>query len=122
MHLSSSEGRPVDEADLGIDVHAPDVLPSIAEGLAPVVEGESRRADRRLADELDEIAQHCARLPILDKRPPDEILGVRRARPAPLMVIDTSALLAILFRALMCTAACRGVPHSDIPSTMEHQR
>lgn len=33
------------------------------------------RTRRRLADELDEIAQHCARLPVRDPRPPDEILG-----------------------------------------------
>lgn len=33
------------------------------------------RAGRRLADELDEIALHCARLPVLDARTPDEILG-----------------------------------------------
>ncbi len=34
-----------------------------------------RTRRRRLADELDEIAQHCARLPVLDSRTPDEILG-----------------------------------------------
>ncbi len=33
------------------------------------------RVGRRLADELDEIALHCARLPVLDPRPPEEILG-----------------------------------------------
>ena len=33
------------------------------------------RTRRRLADELDEIAQHCARLPVRDPRTPDEILG-----------------------------------------------
>jgi antitoxin VapB len=33
------------------------------------------RAGRRLADELDAIARHCAALPVLDARPPDEILG-----------------------------------------------
>jgi len=33
------------------------------------------RARRRLADELDEIALHCARLPVLDSRSPEEILG-----------------------------------------------
>jgi antitoxin VapB len=33
------------------------------------------RTGRRLADELDEIARHCARLPVLDSRTPDEILG-----------------------------------------------
>jgi antitoxin VapB len=33
------------------------------------------RAGRRLADELDEIARHCARLPVRDARTADEILG-----------------------------------------------
>jgi len=33
------------------------------------------RARRRLADELDEIALHCARLPVQDPRTSDEILG-----------------------------------------------
>lgn len=33
------------------------------------------RVRRRLADELDEIARHCARLPVLDARAPAEILG-----------------------------------------------
>ena len=33
------------------------------------------RSQRRLADELDEIALHCARLPVLDARRADEILG-----------------------------------------------
>lgn len=33
------------------------------------------RAGRRLADELDEIAWHCARLPVRDPRSAEEILG-----------------------------------------------
>jgi antitoxin VapB len=33
------------------------------------------RSRRRLADELDEIALHCSRLPVQDSRPPEEILG-----------------------------------------------
>ena len=33
------------------------------------------RTNRRLADELDEIARHCSRLPIQDSRTADEILG-----------------------------------------------
>lgn len=33
------------------------------------------RAPRRLADELDEIALHCASLPVRDPRTPEEILG-----------------------------------------------
>jgi len=34
-----------------------------------------RRKKRSLADELDEIALHCAALPVHDARPADEILG-----------------------------------------------
>jgi hypothetical protein len=34
-----------------------------------------RERPRRLADELEEIATHCASLPVLDARSPDEILG-----------------------------------------------
>ena len=33
------------------------------------------RTKRRLADELEEIADHCASLPILDNRRAEEILG-----------------------------------------------
>lgn len=33
------------------------------------------RSDRRLADELDEIALHCSRLEVVDPRPAEEILG-----------------------------------------------
>lgn len=32
------------------------------------------RSNRRLADELEDIARHCAALPVLDERPADEIL------------------------------------------------
>ena len=34
-----------------------------------------RRPRRRLADELEQIAEHCANLPVVDARPADEILG-----------------------------------------------
>lgn len=33
------------------------------------------RAGRRLADELEEIAQHCAALPVLDPRSANDIVG-----------------------------------------------
>lgn len=33
-----------------------------------------QRSRRRLADELDEIAEHCASLPVQDDRPADEII------------------------------------------------
>lgn len=32
------------------------------------------RSRKRLADQLEEIAEHCAQLPVLDARPADEIL------------------------------------------------
>jgi antitoxin VapB len=35
----------------------------------------SERVRRRLADELDDIARHCARLPVRDSRTADAILG-----------------------------------------------
>jgi antitoxin VapB len=34
-----------------------------------------RTARRRLADRLDDIARHCAALPVIRERPADEILG-----------------------------------------------
>src|SRR5512147_1113877 len=37
------------------------------------------RAPRRLADELEEIAEHCASLPVLDQRRAEEILGYDEA-------------------------------------------
>ncbi len=48
------------------------VIRSLRDRLARV---RRERAGRSLADELDEIARHCARLPVRDRRPPDEILG-----------------------------------------------
>lgn len=35
----------------------------------------SERTRRRLADELEEIAEHCASLPVLDGRHAEQILG-----------------------------------------------
>jgi antitoxin VapB len=37
------------------------------------------RTKRRLADELEEIAEHCANLPVLDTRSAEEILGYDEA-------------------------------------------
>ena len=48
------------------------VAKALRERLARVRAG---RVHRRLADELDEIGRHCARLPVRDARPADEILG-----------------------------------------------
>lgn len=36
---------------------------------------KARARKRRLADQLDEIALHCAALPLLDRRSADEIMG-----------------------------------------------
>lgn len=36
---------------------------------------QREKSVRRLADELDDIATHCARLPLRDRRTADEIVG-----------------------------------------------
>ena len=48
------------------------VIQALKERLARV---RRERAPRRLADELEEIARHCAALPVIDDRAPDDILG-----------------------------------------------
>ena len=35
----------------------------------------NERSHRSLADDIDDIARHCAALPVKDARPADEILG-----------------------------------------------
>src|SRR5215510_1251592 len=53
-------------------------------------------ARRRLADELDEIALHCSALPVRDPRTTDEIMGYDENGASALMVLNTSAIPAIL--------------------------
>jgi antitoxin VapB len=48
------------------------VAKALRERLARVLR---ERTGRRLADELEEIGEHCASLPVLDGRRPEEILG-----------------------------------------------
>jgi len=48
------------------------VIKALRERLARVRRARGRR---RLADELNEIALRCARLPVLDPRTPEEIIG-----------------------------------------------
>ena len=59
-------------ADLTGESKTEAVRKALAERLASL---KRRRTRRRLADELDEIAEHCASLPVLDMRSADEILG-----------------------------------------------
>ena len=40
---------------------------------------QPERIDGRLADELEEIGEHCASLPVLDQRRAEEILGYDEA-------------------------------------------
>jgi antitoxin VapB len=47
------------------------VIKALRERLARV---RRDRSKKRLADELEEIAKHCASLPVLDPRSPEEIL------------------------------------------------
>jgi antitoxin VapB len=51
------------------------VTTALRERLARLRRG---RAAGRLADELEAIAEHCASLPVLDARAPDEILEYDR--------------------------------------------
>ena len=49
---------------------------AVTKALKERMENLKRRHSRkRLADELDEIARHCAALPVLDKRGDYEIIG-----------------------------------------------
>ena len=48
------------------------VTQALAERLARL---QRQRPNRRLADELNEIALHCAALPVFDDRSADEIIG-----------------------------------------------
>jgi antitoxin VapB len=48
------------------------VVQSLRDRLARV---RRARAKRRLADELDKIALHCAALPVRDRRSAEEIIG-----------------------------------------------
>ena len=49
-----------------------------------------------LADELDYIALQCAKLPRRDQRSADRIIGYDKSGSAYVMVVDTSALIAIM--------------------------
>ncbi len=48
------------------------VIKALRDRLARV---RRERTTWRLADDLEAIARHCARLPLLDARSPDEIVG-----------------------------------------------
>lgn len=49
------------------------VTQALRERLERVRRGHAKR--RRLADDLDEIALHCAQLPVRDRRSAEEIIG-----------------------------------------------
>lgn len=52
---------------------------AIAEAIRDRLERlQKERSGRSLADQLDDIGRRCAKLPVLDKRPADEILGYDR--------------------------------------------
>ncbi|GJL66553.1 MAG: antitoxin VapB [Nitrospirales bacterium] len=49
---------------------------AVTKALKDRLETLKRRKSRHsVADKLDEVAKHCAALPILDTRSPDEVLG-----------------------------------------------
>ena len=56
---------------------------------------EERRRRGRAAD-LSDIVERFGELPVLDARSPEELLGLRRGRPADVTVVDSSAIVALL--------------------------
>ena len=50
-------------------------VPLVATAYGMLERVRRARAKRRLADELDSIAMHCAALPVQDPRSAEEILG-----------------------------------------------
>ena len=48
---------------------------AVIEALRARLNGLRNQQRRSLADELDEIAEHCAALPMRDDRPADAIIG-----------------------------------------------
>jgi len=69
---SAAEALAAEVAALTGETKTEAVAVALRERLARL---QQRRGARRLADELDEIALHCAALPVLDDRSPDDILG-----------------------------------------------
>ena len=59
-------------ADLTGETKTQAVTQALRDRLAKI---RRQRTGRNLRAELDEIARHCASLPILDSREPDDILG-----------------------------------------------
>jgi antitoxin VapB len=73
LNIRNAEAEQLAEAlaKLTGETKAEAVTQALRDRLARV---RRERSKRRLADELDEIARHCSRLPVLDSRTPDEIL------------------------------------------------
>jgi len=72
IHSPEAEQLAQDLARLTGESKAEAVTQALRDRLERV---RSERPQRRLADELDEIALRCASRPVLDRRHPDEILG-----------------------------------------------
>lgn len=74
MNIRNSETEKLAEAlaELTGETKTEAVTKALRDRLARIRRAQSRR---RLADELDAIARHCASLPVLDPRSADEIIG-----------------------------------------------
>lgn len=55
---------------MALNIRNPETEPLASE--LPKLVGDTKT---EAVDELEEIAEHCANLPVLDSRTPDEILG-----------------------------------------------
>lgn len=69
---SKTEELAATVADITGETKTEAVTKALEERLTRLQRGQR---SRRLADELNEIALHCAALPVFDDRPADEIIG-----------------------------------------------
>ena len=74
LNIRNSEAEKLAEAVVSLtgETKTEAVIRALKERLENL---KRRRSRKRLADELDEIALHCASLPVLDKRNDNEIIG-----------------------------------------------
>jgi antitoxin VapB len=54
---------------------------AVTQALRDRLRAMKRRRGRRIAERLDEIARHCASLPVLDHRSPNDMLYDERGLP-----------------------------------------
>ena len=95
LNIKSQEAHEL-AAELA-DLTGESMTKAVTEAIRERLERERRKRDEeKLFAELMEIAEQCAADP--RRRPKSRGIPLRRARIAALMIVDTSALLAVFFQ------------------------